>query len=309
VFETRANVMKALHGHVLGKAVYMGLFRARSRRALRRSSSRDPGVATAWSCPGSSCRSSHRLSSSARPCCFCRRADDREAGAPLLAERPGLEHCVLFFSIRAPRRLPLRASQHLTPPPPGTGGVHLACWGWLIALPLTINEDPETALRTPVTTLLALLTKSIAFRCWRSRERLRSCSAGWPTRATPLRVILLPLRLQQSGQSARPARVSVPDRADAAPHQRQRWTWSAAYLLLMALTGVCAWSARASLGGDCQPGAGNCCESRPTPGRAARPVTWKRRLRWVMLAGVPSSLMLSVTTFISTDIASVPLLW
>jgi hypothetical protein len=29
----------------------------------------------------------------------------------------------------------------------------------------------------------------------------------------------------------------------------------------------------------------------------------------VMLAGVPSSLMLSVTTFISTDIASVPLLW
>jgi len=27
VFETRANVMKALQGHVLGKAVYMGLFR------------------------------------------------------------------------------------------------------------------------------------------------------------------------------------------------------------------------------------------------------------------------------------------
>ena len=26
-FETRANVMKAIQGHVLGKAVYMGLFR------------------------------------------------------------------------------------------------------------------------------------------------------------------------------------------------------------------------------------------------------------------------------------------
>lgn len=34
-----------------------------------------------------------------------------------------------------------------------------------------------------------------------------------------------------------------------------------------------------------------------------------RRLRWVLLAFVPSSLMLGVTNYISTDIASVPLLW
>lgn len=34
-----------------------------------------------------------------------------------------------------------------------------------------------------------------------------------------------------------------------------------------------------------------------------------RRLRWVILALVPSSLMLGVTTYISTDIASLPLLW
>ena len=34
-----------------------------------------------------------------------------------------------------------------------------------------------------------------------------------------------------------------------------------------------------------------------------------RRLRWVLLAFVPSSLMLSVTTYISTDITPVPLLW
>ena len=26
-FETRANVMKAVQGHILGKAVYVGLFR------------------------------------------------------------------------------------------------------------------------------------------------------------------------------------------------------------------------------------------------------------------------------------------
>ncbi len=39
------------------------------------------------------------------------------------------------------------------------------------------------------------------------------------------------------------------------------------------------------------------------------PPTWPRRLRWVLLAMIPSSLMLSVTTYLTTDIAPVPLLW
>lgn len=38
-------------------------------------------------------------------------------------------------------------------------------------------------------------------------------------------------------------------------------------------------------------------------------VTWKRRGAWLLLAFVPSSLMLGVTTFISTDVTTVPLLW
>jgi spermidine synthase len=36
---------------------------------------------------------------------------------------------------------------------------------------------------------------------------------------------------------------------------------------------------------------------------------WRRRLRWVALAFVPSSLMLAVTQYLSVDIAPVPLLW
>ena len=36
---------------------------------------------------------------------------------------------------------------------------------------------------------------------------------------------------------------------------------------------------------------------------------WAARLRWLGLAAVPSTLMMSVTTFISTDVASMPLLW
>ncbi|HEX8455810.1 MAG TPA: fused MFS/spermidine synthase [Pyrinomonadaceae bacterium] len=38
-------------------------------------------------------------------------------------------------------------------------------------------------------------------------------------------------------------------------------------------------------------------------------LSWRRRVRWVALAFVPSSLMLGVTTYFSTDIASLPLLW
>jgi hypothetical protein len=41
---------------------------------------------------------------------------------------------------------------------------------------------------------------------------------------------------------------------------------------------------------------------RPTPNA-------QRRLRWVLLAVVPSSLMLGATTYITTDIAAIPLLW
>jgi len=36
---------------------------------------------------------------------------------------------------------------------------------------------------------------------------------------------------------------------------------------------------------------------------------WRRRLAWVALAAIPSSLMLGVTTHITTDVASAPFLW
>ncbi len=41
----------------------------------------------------------------------------------------------------------------------------------------------------------------------------------------------------------------------------------------------------------------------------ARPVDARRRLRWLVRAFIPSSLMLGVTSYSSTDIAAVPLLW
>ncbi len=38
-------------------------------------------------------------------------------------------------------------------------------------------------------------------------------------------------------------------------------------------------------------------------------VTWWRRLRWIALAAVPSSLMLGCTTYMTTDIAAIPFFW
>lgn len=40
-----------------------------------------------------------------------------------------------------------------------------------------------------------------------------------------------------------------------------------------------------------------------------RPITWKRRFYWIYLAFIPSSMLLGVTTYITTDVVSLPLLW
>jgi hypothetical protein len=51
--------------------------------------------------------------------------------------------------------------------------------------------------------------------------------------------------------------------------------------------------------------------AKPEPVGASRPdvVTFARRLRWILLAFVPSSLMLGVISFVSTDLSPFPLLW
>ena len=38
-------------------------------------------------------------------------------------------------------------------------------------------------------------------------------------------------------------------------------------------------------------------------------MTWSKRRRWTLLAFAPSSLLLGLTTFITSDVASAPLLW
>lgn len=78
----------------------------------------------------------------------------------------------------------------------------------------------------------------------------------------------------------------------------QSWAWSAGYLGLLAAM-ICG---AALLWNHHRP------YSSPQD-RACSPLTTKLRMHWLLLAAVPSSLLQSVTSHITTDIASVPLLW
>ena len=86
----------------------------------------------------------------------------------------------------------------------------------------------------------------------------------------------------------------------------QTTLWSLGYAGLAGLTALCAltlwWKPVAEP--TPPPAAG---EPAPVP-IEERP-RWPRRLHWIVLAFVPSSLLLGVTTYITTDLAAVPLLW
>ena len=105
----------------------------------------------------------------------------------------------------------------------------------------------------------------------------------------------------------------------------QRYLWTGAYVLLVLLIGTCAlvtrrgMFARSSISPDTMTRAVaadataadlDAFDDVPAPATvgAERLTIW-RRVRWVLLSFVPSSMLLAVTTYLSTDVASIPLLW
>jgi hypothetical protein len=85
---------------------------------------------------------------------------------------------------------------------------------------------------------------------------------------------------------------------------RQARVWTIGYGAFVILVLVCAVAARFAL-------TGHHAVARADAGAATaeEAVSWQRRARWCLLAAVPSSLMLGVTTALTTDLAPVPLLW
>ncbi|MFA5965162.1 MAG: fused MFS/spermidine synthase [Sphingomonas sp.] len=77
----------------------------------------------------------------------------------------------------------------------------------------------------------------------------------------------------------------------------QRWLWSIGYGAVALLVAACAWRLpRGAAGATVTPAT----SPRPAPPMVAR---------WIVLALVPSGLMLATSTYITTDIVAMPLLW
>lgn len=221
----------------------------------------------------------------------------RFGGAPMVWKT-----CVVFFQftlligyaiVHAVRRLPTRFGVVFT--------IALAVLA-SITLPIAIEGDPPAS-EFPVAWLLWLLARSLgpiflvlsmvapALQAWfaDSDERL----AGDP--------YFLYAASNAGSFVALLAYLTFIERDFTLGEQRAAWTTGYALLLLMlAIASLTVWrqSARAAV-----------TTSRPdVPGENASSVRGVRAI-WFVLAFIPSALMLGVTTYISTDVAAVPLVW
>lgn len=89
----------------------------------------------------------------------------------------------------------------------------------------------------------------------------------------------------------------------------QRWWWSAGYgafAVLAVACGVMMLRRSAAVGTGAVEAA-----TTATAERSAAPeaIGWRLRVRWVLLALVPSSLMLGCTQYLTSDVGSFPLMW
>jgi hypothetical protein len=89
----------------------------------------------------------------------------------------------------------------------------------------------------------------------------------------------------------------------------QRLLWQIGYGVLVVLTAVCAACLWRSHNPDKKTETLATLSSVPLPARLPLSLSPTRRLHWVALAFVPSSLMLGATTYMTTDIAAIPMLW
>jgi hypothetical protein len=104
------------------------------------------------------------------------------------------------------------------------------------------------------------------------------------------------------------------------PHStltQQSRLWAFGYAALVAMVGACAFVAHRRSGAGIVSEESDELRGEPVANgtlgaqaiRPFAPLSARRRLRWILLAFIPSSLMLGVTTHLSIDIAAIPLLW
>ncbi|MGH7514231.1 MAG: fused MFS/spermidine synthase [Gemmatimonadales bacterium] len=207
--------------------------------------------------------------------------------------------CILFFQVallvgyfyadRAPRLL---GAAHIP--------VHCVLVALsLLALPLslTLPTRPSTA-EHPVLWLLIVLTVSLGLpfvmlsssgpllQQWHSRGHFAPGQDSYGLYAASNAGSLLAL-------------LSYPVIVEPALQlSQQRLWWSVGYVVYFVVLLGCALLSQKSTAG----------RTRAAPATAGR-VTPSERVLWIVLSLVPSSLFLALTTYLTTDIAPVPLLW
>ncbi len=90
--------------------------------------------------------------------------------------------------------------------------------------------------------------------------------------------------------------------------QTQSLVWSGGFVILAAMIGICGFIVAQLCTTSNNTAADGQSAAQATSIKAA-PVTWTERFTWMALAMIPSGLLVGVTAYITTDLASAPFLW
>jgi hypothetical protein len=174
-------------------------------------------------------------------------------------------------------------------------------WLPLFLLPIVVNPQTAVATDQPIAWLLQTMGISVGLpfvvlastapllQRWYSSIDARSSDPYWLYSASNVgsfaALLAFPILFEP-----------------AIPLGQQTAIWKIGYGIVAALLTACAVSVvrRPSSASEV---------AHQDDARAAEPITTGTRVRWLALSFAPSTLMLGVTTYLSTDVAPVPLLW
>jgi len=92
----------------------------------------------------------------------------------------------------------------------------------------------------------------------------------------------------------------------------QSWLWAGGYGLQAALVLTCAltlWRSTWAPDRELSPGSFLDLQKTPAIADGVGALTVGRRIHWVVLSFVPSSLLLGLTAYLTTDLPAIPLFW
>jgi hypothetical protein len=175
-------------------------------------------------------------------------------------------------------------------------------WLPFLLLPIGVNQGTAAATDEPIAWLLQTMGSSVGLpfvvlaatapllQRWYSSVGNRSTDPYWLYAASNVgsfaALLAFPILLEP-----------------AIPIGRQTAIWKVAYAIVAALLTACAVSVLR------RPPSSTDAAHHDDHARPVQPLTTGTRLRWLALSFAPSTLMLGVTTYLSTDVAPVPLLW